>query len=314
VSACSPIEAYTLAELFDNAIDGIFVSDDTGRYLYVNPTGAALLGYAREDLIGASVADVIDLADAPRVAAWRASEPRDPARGEWRLKRRDGSWIDVEISSRLLPDNRWFGVVRDITARKEDEERLRLLAREVDHRANNLLAVVQGAISLSHAETASALKEVLVGRVAALARAHQLLADGRWIAADLRRLVEDELHAFASPGDGRIAIEGEPLALSPHLAQAVAMAVHELTTNAVKHGSLSAPAGRVEVAWTAPTPDRPAVITWRESGGPPVREPSRRGLGASLLERALKGTIGGRTEITWAPEGLVCELWLGSSA
>jgi len=310
MSAMAPIEAYTLGELFDNAIDGVFVSDDAGRYLYVNPAGANLLGYAAHELIGATVADVIDLADAPRVAAWRESEPRDPQRGEWRLRRRDGGWIDVEITSRLLPDNRWFGTVRDITVRKENEERMRLLAREVDHRANNLLAVVQSAISLSRAEDAASLKQVLIGRVTALARAHQLLADGRWVGADLRRLIEDELGAFAGPDDGRVSITGETLELSPHLAQAVAMAIHELATNAVKHGALSAPGGRVDVAWTQPGGAAP-LISWRESGGPPVVKPERFGLGATLLERALRGTIGGKTEIEWAESGVVCRLWLG---
>jgi PAS domain S-box-containing protein len=311
MSAMAPIEAYTLAELFDNAIDGVFVADDTGRYLYVNPAGARLLGYPVHELIGATVADVINLEDAPRVAAWRASEPRDPQRGEWRLRRRDGSSIDVEITSRLLPDDRWFGTVRDITARKEGEERMRLLAREVDHRANNLLAVVQSAISLSRAEDAPSLKQVLIGRVNALARTHQALAEGRWTGADLKRLVEEELQAFCAPDDGRVTIAGEPLALTPHLAQAVAMAVHELATNAVKHGALSAPGGRVEVAWTSSDDAAAPVITWRESGGPPVREPVRRGLGTALLERALRGTIGGKTEIDWAPGGLVCRLRLG---
>jgi len=311
MSAMAPIEAYTLAELFDNAIDGVFVSDDAGRYLYVNPAGARLLGYAVHELVGATVADIIDLADAPRVAAWRASEPRDPQRGEWRLRRRDGGWIDVEISSRLLPDDRWFGTVRDITVRKENEERLRLLAREVDHRANNLLAVVQSAITLSRAEDAASLKQALIGRVSALGRAHRLLADGRWAGADLRRLVEEELRAFAGPEDGRVSISGAPLELGPHLAQAVAMAIHELATNAVKHGALSVPGGRVEVAWTSGEAGDGPTITWRESGGPPVREPERRGLGTLLLDRALRGAIGGRTEIEWASGGLVCRLWLG---
>lgn len=309
MSAMAPIEAYTLAELFDNGIDGVFVSDDTGRYLYVNPAGAAMLGYPVHELIGATVQDVIDLADAPRVTAWRESEPRDPARGEWRLKRRDGSWIDVEITSRLLPDNRWFGVVRDITARKENEERVRLLAREVDHRANNLLAVVQSAISLSQAEDAQELKQSLIGRINALARAHQLLAEGRWAGAELKRLVEEELRAFASPEGERVRVHGDALELSPHLAQAVAMAIHELATNALKHGALSSPTGRVEVAWAQEA--GATVITWRESGGPAVRAPERRGLGTALLERVLLGAIGGRTEIDWATSGLVCRLWLG---
>jgi PAS domain S-box-containing protein len=311
MTAMAPIEAYTLAELFDTAIDGVFVSDDAGRYLYVNPAGALLLGYAVEELIGASVADVIDLADAPRVAAWRASEPRSPQRAEWRLRRRDGSWIDVEITSRLLPDDRWFGTVRDITVRKESEERLRLLAREVDHRANNLLAVVQSAITLSRADDTQGLKQVLIGRVSALARAHQLLADGRWTGADLRRLIEEELGAFAEWDDGRVAIAGEAMELPPQLAQSVAMAIHELATNAVKHGALSAPGGRVAVTWSRPAADAAPIIVWRESGGPPVRAPKRRGLGTNLLERALRGTDGGRTEIQWAESGVVCTLWLG---
>lgn len=311
MSDCAPIEAYSLAELFDNALDGVFVSDSDGRYLYVNPAGSGLLGYGTDELIGASVDDIIDIEDAPRVISWRDSNPIDPQRGEWRLRRRDGSWIDVEISSRVLPDGRWFGVVRDITERKASEARMRLLAREVDHRANNLMAVVQGAVSLSDAASVPELKTVLIGRIRALSRAHQLLAEGRWEGADLRRLVEDELHAFASPGDGRLLVEGEPFALSPNLAQSVAMAVHELTTNAVKHGALSAQGGRVEVSWAVPDGQRRPMITWRESGGPPVAEPKRQGLGMALLDRALLGAEGGRTEIEWAPTGLICRLWLG---
>ncbi len=88
------------------------------------------------------------------------------------------------------------------------------------------------------------------------------------------------------------------------------MAIHELATNAVKHGALSTPTGRVDVSWSAGAGGAP-VVTWRESGGPPVSEPSRRGLGTALLERALRGTIGGRTEMDWAEGGLVCRLWLG---
>lgn len=302
-----------LRELFDGSRDGVFVSDAHGQYVYVNPAGAALLGYAGDELIGRTVSEVIEATELPRVEAWRDANPTTPQRGEWRLKRRDGSWVDVEISAHVLADGRWFGMVRDVTERRESEERLTLLAREVDHRANNLLAVVQGAITLSNAETPAALKAVLLGRVSALARAHQLLAGGRWTGADLRRLVEEELHPYASDGDGRVTIEGAPYALSPAAAQGVAMAVHELATNAVKHGALSTPAGRVAVSWTEASGAAPAVIVWRESGGPEVRKPTHRGLGMSVLERALRGSAGGRTQIEWAPEGLICELWLGAA-
>lgn len=299
---------HQLRELFDGSRDGVFVSDADGRYTYVNPAGAEMLGYGGEDLIGRSVAEIIDATEIARVEAWRVAHPTTPQRGEWRLKRRDGSWVDVEISAHILADGRWFGMVRDVTERRESEDRLTLLAREVDHRANNLLAVVQGAITLSNAETPAALKAVLLGRVSALARAHQLLAGGRWTGADLRRLVEEELRPYASD---RVTIVGDPYALSPAAAQGVAMAVHELATNAVKHGALSTPAGRVAVSWTQATDEAPAVINWRETGGPRVREPTRRGLGMNLLARALTGTAGGRTQIEWAPEGLICELWLG---
>jgi PAS domain S-box-containing protein len=300
-----------LRELFDGSRDGVFVSDAHGRYVYVNPAGAEMLGYAGEDLVGRSVEEIIDATEIPRVAAWRAARPTTPQRGEWRLKRRDDSWIDVEISAHILADGRWFGMVRDVTERRESEERLTLLAREVDHRANNLLAVVQGAITLSNAETPAALKAVLLGRVSALARAHQLLAGGRWTGADLRQLVEEELNPFAGDGDPRVTIVGEPYALSPAAAQGVAMALHELATNAVKHGALSTSAGRVAVSWTPATDEAPAVITWRETGGPRVREPAQRGLGMNLLTRALTGAADGRTRIEWSPEGLICELWLG---
>jgi len=304
----------SLRELFEGSRDGVFVSDADGRYVYVNPAGEALLGYSDGELVGRTVSEIIDATEIPRVEAWRDSHPTAPRQGEWRLKRRDGSWVDVEISAHILADGRWFGMVRDITERRESEERLRLLAREVDHRANNLLAVVQGAIALSSAETPAALKEVLIGRISALARAHQLLAGGRWTGADLRRLVEDELRPYAGAGDERVRIDGEPYALSPAAAQGVAMAVHELATNAVKHGALSTPAGRVEVSWTQASGSAPAVITWREAGGPAVREPARRGLGMNVLDRALKGATGGRTRIEWDPRGLVCELWLGRPA
>ncbi len=271
----APPEARTvddqLRELFDGSGDGVFVSDAEGRYVYVNPAGAALLGYAGEELIGRSVAEIIDATEIPRVEAWRIAHPTTPRRGEWRLKRRDGSWVDVEISAHILADGRWFGMVRDVTERLESEERLTLLAREVDHRANNLLAVVQGAITLSNADTPAALKEVLLGRISALARAHHLLAGGRWTGADLRRLVEEELHPYGSADDARVTILGEPYALSPAAAQGVAMAVHELATNAVKHGALSTAAGRVEVSWSLATGDAPAAANSGSGVSPDVR-------------------------------------------
>ncbi|HEY0434993.1 MAG TPA: hypothetical protein VGC92_00020 [Phenylobacterium sp.] len=139
------------------------------------------------------------------------------------------------------------------------------------------------------------------------------MSEARWQGADLRRLVEEELLAFSLGEAARVAIEGPDVALSPAAAQALAMALHELATNAAKYGSLSVPAGRVSVSWTRK--GRGALaIRWTESGGPEVARPSRRGLGTAMLARALSGTLGGKSKLDWRTEGLVCELELPDTA
>jgi PAS domain S-box-containing protein len=204
---------------------------------------------------------------------------------------------------------RYVGTLQDITERKAAEERLRLLAREVDHRANNLLTVVQGTVALSEAKDAPALKQVITGRVNALARAHQLLAAARWEGADLGRLVQEELLPFSLGDERRVTVSGAAVALPPAPAQSVAMALHELATNAAKYGALSTTEGRVEVSWGRDQAGALSIL-WREIDGPPVNPPKRRGLGTTLLGRALAGPIGGRTQLDWRPEGLVCEMVL----
>jgi PAS domain S-box-containing protein len=201
-----------------------------------------------------------------------------------------------------------IGVIIDITERKEAEERLKLLAREVDHRANNLLTVVQATVKLTHASSAQALKEILAGRISALAHAHQLLAQARWEGADLRELVEEELRPFQYGQAGRTRLEGPPVALRPQAAQSVAMAMHELATNAAKYGALSRPTGGVEVTWRGGRDGEPLVLVWRESGGPPVEPPAKRGLGMTVVQRAVGGALQGRAGFDWRPEGLTCEL------
>ena len=194
--------------------------------------------------------------------------------------------------------------------REESEEHLRLLLSEVDHRANNLLAVVQSIVSLGKVDSPEALdlKRDLLGRIQALARAHHLLAGSRWRGAQLEELVEEELRPYQLGDVERAHAEGPSMAFSPAEAEAVAMAIHELATNAAKYGALSAQGGRVEVTWERGSAGE-RRIRWREDGGPPVVKPERRGLGMKLLERAFAGS-GGHTRLLWRPEGLVCEFEL----
>ncbi|THD54139.1 MAG: PAS domain S-box protein [Phenylobacterium sp.] len=237
---------------------------------------------------------------------------------EYRARRVDGALRWLLARAEILLDDKGaprsaIGVVMDVTERRDSEERLRLLAREVDHRANNLLTVVLSTVQLSQAPTVQALKEVVSGRIAALGRAHQLLSEARWEGADLRRLVEEELLAFSLGEAARVTIEGPDVALSPAAAQALAMALHELATNAAKYGSLSKPEGRVAVSWTRGR-GGPLNLRWAESGGPEVATPSRRGLGTVMLTRALAGPLGGTTHLDWRPQGLVCDLELPGEA
>lgn len=234
---------------------------------------------------------------------------------EYRLNRPDGKQRWIIVRGRAIFERgeegevlvRWVGALQDITGRKAAEDRLRLLAREVDHRANNLLAVVQGAVQLSRADTVDGLRTTLIGRIRALGRAHQLLSQARWEGADLRRLVEEELAAFNLGQPNRTWIDGPDIALSPAAAQGVAMALHELATNAAKYGALSTDQGQVAVTWERDAGGALKVL-WAESGGPPVTPPTRRGLGTTMLERALSGPVRGTTRIDWLREGVVCAM------
>ena len=185
-------------------------------------------------------------------------------------------------------------------------DRMRLLVHEVDHRANNLMSVMQGLVSLSSAGSAAELKQVIEGRLHALAKAHKLMSETRWRGADLERLVAEELTPFGLGSTSRIIAEGENLALSAAAAQGMALALHELATNAVKHGALSNDAGEVRVSWSR---DQDLlVVRWGERGGPATRKPRRTGTGLRVLERAFHGGLGGRTILEWGKDGLMCSL------
>jgi two-component sensor histidine kinase len=199
-----------------------------------------------------------------------------------------------------------IGVSMDVTARKAAEERQKLLAAELDHRAKNMLALVVALVRMTRAASIPEFVKAVQGRIRALARAHALLSESRWAGADLRRLVEEELAPFRAREEGRVRMSGPTVTLAPPAAQALAMALHELATNAVKYGALSAPAGRVGVAWTL-EPQR-LVLRWSETDGPPASPPVRRGIGTAVIEKSITYQLNGAVEFTWDSEGLACEM------
>ncbi|HEX4272868.1 MAG TPA: HWE histidine kinase domain-containing protein, partial [Rhizomicrobium sp.] len=196
---------------------------------------------------------------------------------------------------------RFSGVTTDITERKDTETRQALLAREVDHRAKNALAVVQAIVRLARRDNIDDYVRAIEGRIGALAQTHELLSQARWEGADVLRLVLEELAPYHSENRSRVTATGPTITVLPETAQAVAMTIHELATNAVKHGSLSNDDGRVDIGWRYC--DGALSISWVESGGPPVTPPDRKGFGTKIIG-SFNGRDRGRVAFDWRPEGL----------
>jgi two-component sensor histidine kinase len=194
------------------------------------------------------------------------------------------------------------GVTIDVTERKEAEERQNLLAREVDHRARNALAVIQSIIRLTRARSVEEYVAAIEGRIKALARAHTLLSDSRWEGADLATLGGEELDPFRS-GD-KVAIDGPDISLQPSTAQGLALALHELATNAAKHGALSSAKGKVSLTWEL-RPDV-LVLNWIESGGPQIKPPAAKSFGLRVVRASIEQQLDGEVTFDWNPNGLRC--------
>ena len=230
---------------------------------------------------------------------------------EFRVLRPDGQlrWcIGTAVASVDATDHvvRISGVTVDITERKEAEERQVLLAREVDHRARNALALVQSIVRLTRADTIKSYIAAVEGRIGALSRAHTLLAQSRWQGADLARLADEELAAYRTGDAEKIVVRGPDLSLEPRTAQTLALALHELSTNAAKYGALSELAGRVSLTWEL-KPDR-LVLRWTETDGPPVKAPASPGFGIRVIGASIERQLEGEAAFDWKPEGLCCTL------
>ena len=196
------------------------------------------------------------------------------------------------------------GVTIDITDRKQAETMQVLLAREVDHRARNALAVVQAIIRLARADSQEAYVAAVDGRVRALAHTHDLLSKSRWQGADVRTLVMDEMAPYAQ--SGRIVTSGPSAILPAEKAQTVGLSLHELATNAAKYGALSCAEGRVTIRWKIE--GSTLHFFWEETGGPRVEPPARSGFGTKIIQASLNEQKGDSVRFEWNPEGLKCNI------
>jgi PAS domain S-box-containing protein len=230
-----------------------------------------------------------------------------------RCYRKDGAVIECEWYNSALHDGTGKLVsvnaqILDITERKRAEETQRLLIGELNHRVKNTLATVQAIATqtLRHSKNPAGFADNFSGRIQALARAHSLLSEATWQGAKLAELIQDQLR-LGTIDEARLTASGPEVRLPPQLALHVALILHELGTNANKYGALSAATGRIAVNWTVE--DGVLSLSWAENGGPPVKAPTKRGFGTTLIEQSVKGE-GGSAHASFRADGITWEITL----
>lgn len=290
-------------EILESISDGFYAVDADWRFTYLNARAESWFGRSRAELIGKDLWETYPHTVGGAIHA--AHQEAAANRAVRKLEAESlvvGGWVDVSIHP--TADGGLSVYVRDISERKRTEAARELLMREVDHRARNVLTVVQAIVQLTSSAEMDRYKETVVGRISALARAQSSLASRRWEGAMLRDLLGEELTAVGRPQAH--GLDGPDVMLPPERVQPLSMIFHELATNASKYGGFSTADGRVAVAWDV-TSDGGLHLVWLESGGPPAREPARRGFGSRLIADLLR-QLDGAARFDWVEEGLVAEL------
>ncbi len=295
--------------VMENLPAAIFITDTAGRITYYNLACVELCG------------DVPVLGDVTLSHSSRlyTEDGRLLTRAEWPItkvletgvairnvplvgERADGSRMNILSSpTPLFQEGKMAGVVNmfiDVTTEKAHEERLKAMSYEVNHRANNLITVVRSVVTLTQAGSVDDLKNILAGRIDALSRANKLMADSGWKHIELRKLIEQETGTdFKS-----VTLVGNPLEISSRASQTFVMMLHELYSNARRHGSLTVPTGTLVIEWRV-VKDRFHFI-WMEVGGPKAVEPPKPGVGMRIISSSVRN-FSGETDISWAEDGLV---------
>ncbi len=310
------VYAQRLALIVELSDDAILSKDLNGIITSWNRGAERLFGYSAGETIGQPVTmlipDTMPDEEPNILARIRRGERIDHY--ETIRRRKDGTFVDVSLSVSPIKDARDVivgasKIARDISERKRIQQQRDLLVNEMSHRIKNTLATVQSIARQTLTSATETDRQAFYGRLRALASSHDLLTADNWQHAPFRNVVEGALLPFRELHGKRFSIGGpDGLWVGSRKASTLAMALHELATNAVKYGALSNDAGRVDLIWTLRDDGSGVVLlTWRESSGPPVKRPTRRGFGSFLIEHALQGEIE-RTEIRYEPDGLVCLL------
>jgi PAS domain S-box-containing protein len=287
-----------------------------GQLDWFNDQVFSYSGFTFEELAGSGWAQMVHADDiGPAAESWaKAREAGKQYQVEFRLRRHDNAWRwhiarALPIKDAAGAITRWIGTNTDIDDRKVAEAQQLLLARELEHRMKNTMAMVSAIANQTFrtAATKEDARTIFDARLRALNQAHDILVASSWTSAPMSIVVDGALGAYRT-GEGRIDVNGPAIDLSAKQSLSLALALHELATNATKYGALSVPGGTVDVSWDCtPTGAEPTLrFAWRERGGPAVMEPSRRGFGSRLIESTLSSDFGTSVKVEYLPEGVVC--------
>jgi PAS domain S-box-containing protein len=297
--------------ILESITDGFIAVDQGWRITFLNPRGEEILrplGKSRDHLLGKVLWEEFPyLIGTPFEACYRrAAQERVTTNVEAFFPPLD-SWFDV----RAYPSPDGIAIhFQDIGERKRAEIHRELLVNELNHRVKNTLAIVQGVArqTFRGITVAHGAYQAYEGRLQAISDAHNLLTQENWESVSLRDLAVLAVQAEKSH-QGRVRLNGPAIMLQPKQAVTLAMALHELTTNALKHGALSGSSGRIELTWSAVKgAERQLTLVWRELNGPAVRPPRTRGFGLRMIEQALAQELDGTVTMEFRPEGLVCTI------
>jgi PAS domain S-box-containing protein len=299
--------------LFEAANDGILIlNPDTRKIVDVNPFMLRLLDYPRDQMLGKELFEIGLLQDeaASQEMFGNLQCSHEVRYENLPLKSRTGERRDVEVVANLYDENGHPVIqfnIRDITQRKRSEEHVKLLMAEVNHRAKNLLAVVQAFArqTAKYGDPATFLTR-LSDRIEGLAAGQDLLVANHWQGVQIGDLVDAQLSHFKDLIGTRVLIEGpREMTLNMSSAQGIGMALHELATNAAKYGALSNRDGKVRIAWQTTAAPLPTFsISWQEDGGPKVVEPTRKGFGYVVIGRMVEAAVEGHAKTVFQESGI----------
>jgi PAS domain S-box-containing protein len=303
--------------ILESSTDCIKVLDPDARLLFMGPGGMEVMEV--DDFGAIEGCDWRDFWSGPDHEKAREAVRTALARGNARFQGHTPTmkgrprWWDVAVTPILGYDgavDKLLSVSRDITETKQAEEHQQLLINELNHRVKNTLATVQSIASqtLRNAATLEEAKAAFEARLLALSRAHNVLTRENWEGANLRKIVTEAIAPYSNAREDRLHLTGPDVRLPPRMALALAMALQELATNAVKYGALSNEAGKIAIEWRLDGTTAPPCLhlRWEESGGPAVRVPKRRGFGTRLIERSLALDLEGDVRIEFATGGVTC--------